>query len=92
MMITDFKKYSAYCEWLFDILFELEKNVDMTGYTPYESRLYGFLSERLLNVWVLHNGLRVCNVRVLNTDMDTKEKLKLFLRRQKNRIMFALCR
>lgn len=92
MMITDFKKYSAYCEWLFDILFELEKNVDMTGYTPYESRLYGFLSERLLNVWVLHNGLRVCNMRVLNTDMGTKEKLKLFLRRQKNRIMFALCR
>lgn len=90
MLIASGEVFDAYCEWLFAVLFELEKHVDMTGYTPYEQRLYGFLSERLLNVWVAHKGLRVDTLHVLNTEMPTKEKLRLFARRQKNRLLFKL--
>ena len=92
MLIAREEVFDAYCDWLFAVLFELEKHVDMTGYTPYQQRLYGFLSERLLNVWVAHNGVRVRTVRVKNTQQTVKQALRLFARRQKNRLLFALGR
>ncbi len=88
MLIASAEVFDAYCEWLFDILFALEGKVDMNGYTPYQQRLYGFLAERLLNVWILHNGLRVCECAVLNTEMPPLEALKLKLRNIKNHILF----
>lgn len=49
--------YDAYMQWLFDILFEIEKRVDITGWDTYESRIYGFVSELLLDVWLEHNHI-----------------------------------
>lgn len=49
----------SYCAWLFDILFLYEKQLDIDSYESYQSRIYGFLSERLFNVWVEHNKLNV---------------------------------
>lgn len=88
MLITSGQEFDAYCTWLFAVLGELEKHVDMTGYTPYQQRLYGFLSERLLNVWVAHRGLMVREMKVYNTEQTLKGRLRLFLRRQKNRLLF----
>ena len=90
MVITSGAEFDAYCAWLFAVLGKLEQSVDMTGYTPYQQRLYGFLSERLLNVWVTHRGLKVKTLKVYNTEQTLKGKLTLFLRRQKNRLMFAI--
>ena len=49
--------YNQYCEWLFAILFELEKRVDISDYNPYESRIFGFVSEILLDVWIEKNQI-----------------------------------
>lgn len=45
----------AYCEWLFDILFELERRLDISSYSAYDARVFGFVSERLLDVWLERN-------------------------------------
>ena len=47
-----------YCSWLFDILFELEKSVTSgeVGNIPDSRRLYGHVSERLLDVWMEKEG------------------------------------
>ena len=90
MFIAPRAEFDAYCRWLFAVLAELEPSVDMTDYTPYQQRLYGFLGERLLNVWVTHRGLRVGALKVFNTEQTLRGKLRLWLRRQKNRLLFAL--
>lgn len=47
--------YDAYCTWMFDILFKIESKIDLTGYTTYESRVYGFVSELMLDIWLEKN-------------------------------------
>lgn len=59
MIITSKKIYDDYSKWMFNILFELEKETDISSYSDYEKRIYGFLSEHLINIYVQHNNLKV---------------------------------
>ncbi|MGN0346908.1 MAG: DUF4422 domain-containing protein [Lachnospiraceae bacterium] len=68
MIITRKEILDAYCEWLFPILFEVEKKVDISDYDSYQKRIFGFMSERLLRVWLLHH-----NYRILETDFLLRE-------------------
>ncbi len=69
MVIMSKDNFDDYSKWLFDILFALEKITNMADYSPYQKRLYGFLSERLLNVWVNHQKkLRICYLPVYETE------------------------
>lgn len=47
--------FDSYCQWMFDILFTLEKKLDISTYNQYESRVYGFIGELLLDVWLEYN-------------------------------------
>lgn len=42
----------AYCSWLFDVLFTLEERLDISEYNTNDARVFGFVSERLLDVWL----------------------------------------
>lgn len=46
------KLFYDYMEWLFDILFEAEKKIYVDLTNDYQKRVFGFLGERLLNVFV----------------------------------------
>lgn len=67
MFITNRELFNSYCEWLFDILFELEK-VTVISENKYQSRIFGFLSERLLNIFIEHvkriDDIKICEVPV----------------------------
>lgn len=52
MFIMNWTCFDAYCQWLFHILEKAESIIDISHYSPYQQRFYGFLAERLLNVWV----------------------------------------
>ncbi len=47
-----------YCTWLFGILFELEKKVDVSLMSPFDARLFGRVSELLLDVWLDKNKVK----------------------------------
>lgn len=84
------KLFDSYCEWLFDILFEMEKYVDLTHLDEYQKRLYGFLSERLLNVWVKHNKLKAKHLNIINIEMGFWQRIQLIRRRITNQIIFMI--
>ena len=64
IMICRKSLYDAYCKWLFDILFEVQRNVDIDSYDDYQKRLFGFISEILLYVYCRHNHLKVSELKV----------------------------
>ena len=74
MFIMKKEILNDYCNWLFDILFELEKRVDNTKYDSFHARFYGRVSELLLDVYLNTNNLSYKEVKVI--DMDKINWLK----------------
>ena len=73
----------SYCAWLFDVLFELERRLDISDYSTYDARVFGFVSERLLDVWLTRNGIRFTELPVLNLESQHwPTKILNFLRRK----------
>ena len=74
------RMFDEYCEWLFNILFEVENRTDISNYDSYNKRLYGFLSERLINIWVMQQNLKVKEYPVQMTGISilTRVKNKFF--------------
>ena len=83
MFIMKKSDFDDYCQWLFDILFRLEKEVDLRNYDAYQSRIFGFLSERLFNVWLKKHNLKVKEIPVINIEgINWWEKGINFLKRK----------
>ncbi len=68
MFIMKKKDFDEYCKWLFDILFKLESQIDISNYDNYQSRIFGFLSERLFNVWIKKHNLKIKEIPVINME------------------------
>ena len=58
MMVMRKELLDKYCEWLFEILFTLESMLDISTYSKYDQRVFGFVGERLLDVWLETNQLQ----------------------------------
>lgn len=57
-----------YCSWLFPILFELEKQVDTTGWSDFQRRYIGRISELLLDVWINTNSVKYVECPIINIE------------------------
>ena len=64
MFITHWKHFEAYSEWLFNILFEVERCVPPID-DPIQSRIYGYMSERLINVFCKHHHLKIKSIPLI---------------------------
>ena len=57
MFIMKTEIFNNYCEWLFDVLFDLEQQLDISSYDAYNQRIFGFVSELLLDVYLEKNKI-----------------------------------
>lgn len=57
MMIMRRDLLRDYCDWLFDLLGEVEKRVDVDGMSGFDARFFGRISELMLDVWLETNGV-----------------------------------
>ena len=46
------EQFHRYCEWLFPVLEEFDRRVNVDGYSPQELRVDGYLAERLFGIWL----------------------------------------
>lgn len=69
-----------YCAWLFDILFKVERQVDLSVLPAFDARLLGRISELLLDVWIEARGYPYKEVRMVQIGNEGwPGKIKCFL-------------
>ncbi len=76
MLVTSHKLFDEYCEWLFTIFFEVSRRINPDpNEDAYHKRVFGFISEFLLYVWVTTKKLRVCEMKVgmIGEKAETRE-------------------
>lgn len=83
MFYTSKDQLNEYSHWLFSILGTVEDRVDISEYDTYHRRLFGFLGEKLFNVWLYQHGeLKIKYLTVYNTHLSNRRDI---LRRFKDR-------
>jgi hypothetical protein len=86
MFIMKKELADRYCEWLFDILFELEKHLDISDYSANDKRVFGFVSERLLDVWINVNHIKFRDIPYIFLEKENWiTKIVNFVLRKLNR-------
>ncbi|WP_304652009.1 DUF4422 domain-containing protein [uncultured Ligilactobacillus sp.] len=65
MMITRKEIFDSYSEWLFDVLGKVEGRLDISNYSVSEARVFGYISELLLDVWIECNSINYVELPVL---------------------------
>lgn len=65
MLVTRREIFCDYMEWLFSILFEVEKKVEIPYEDKVQRRVFGYMAERLLNVYVRYHALKVKEVPII---------------------------
>lgn len=68
MFIMKKDLFNNYCNWLFDILSRVEKRIDISNWDKSEQRVFGYLSERLLDVWVDFHKINYKELKVVFTE------------------------
>ena len=80
MFIMDRELLNDYCSWLFDILFELEKKVDVSELSDFQKRYAGRVAERLFNVWLMYKVrcLKIKSSEICQTSWFYTGKVNMF--------------
>lgn len=55
MIVAKKELFDEYSSWLFSLLMPLAEDKFFVNYDKLQMRVMGFLSERLLSVWILKN-------------------------------------
>ena len=80
MMIMKRDLLDAYCSWLFPILFALEDEIDVKNMPAFDARLFGRVSELLLDVWLKQNKIKYVETGFVQIgDENWGKKIKGFL-------------
>ena len=59
---------NSYCSFIVDILFELERRTSLEKYNKYQARLYGYISELLLDDWIEQNKIKYKEIPFINME------------------------
>ena len=58
MFIMKWEDFEKYCEWLFAVMSEVEPLVPYRSYNQNQQRVFAFMAERLLSMYVMKNKMK----------------------------------
>ncbi len=93
MFIMKWDTFDRYCEWLFDILSNAEKEINISTYNNKQKRVWGYMAERLLLLlFVFHNQLKVkyYPLYYINNHVHLKNPLHRFQRHFRKHLAFLI--
>lgn len=67
MVIGNKDLIDKYCEWLFGVLFEFERELELRRETSFDRRI-GMIAERMFDVWIKKNNIKVKECFSINTE------------------------
>ncbi|PMD68824.1 DUF4422 domain-containing protein [Companilactobacillus nuruki] len=83
MFIMKKKYFESYSKFIFNVLSKLEHRIDISNYSIQESRVYGYLSELLMDVWLEKNKIKYKEINWYQTgDKHILKKIFFFLCRK----------
>ena len=74
--------FDSYATFIFGVLSKLEKRIDISNYSTQEARVYGYLSELLMDIWVETN--EICFKEIHWYQLGNKHMIK--------KIFYFVCR
>lgn len=86
MFIMSKEQLNNYCSWLFPILFETEKRINNANYNAVQKRIFGYMSERMLNIYIKAEHIRNKQLSILKFS-DEKELFDVSLIQYKMRCL-----
>lgn len=63
MFIMKKKAFESYCNFIFGVLGKLENSIDISDYSVQEARVYGYISELLMDVWLENNSVKYTELK-----------------------------
>lgn len=63
MFVMKRAAFDSYCQFIFGVLEKLEKEIDISDYSVQEARVYGYISELLMDVWLETNNYTSTEVK-----------------------------
>lgn len=62
MFIMRKDTFQSYCDFIFGVLSKLENIIDISNYSTQEARVYGYISELLMDVWIETNEIKYVEI------------------------------
>ena len=63
MFVMKRAAFDSYCQFIFGVLERLENEIDISNYSVQEARVYGYISELLMDVWLETNSFKATEVK-----------------------------
>lgn len=94
MFLASKDNFEEYCSWVFPILEKVEQNTSIENYCDAQKRIYGYMAERLFNVWFIGRRKPLIKKPVIwvNDRFHPDSLLKEELRKAKRNISNFLIR
>ena len=83
MFIMKRELFDEYCNFIFPVLFDLEKRIKPHGYSR-QQRALGYFGETSLGLFIYYKNLKVKEVEISGTDELTDSKAKIIFRNFRN--------
>lgn len=92
MMIANHETFDNYCEWIFKILSAVEIECDISKYDKQHARLFGYLSEVLLNVYFYNSGKKIKYLNIVQPYQFMENNREPYQVQQRRRKQYELLR